>query len=65
MSANVPKDSPEKDKRHLLETKDTLGKGKGIFAKKNIPCGTLVLSEKPLLQAAIDPVSGAAAIGAA
>jgi hypothetical protein len=39
------------DNRHLIEIKDCLGKGKGIFAKENIPAATLVLSENSLLEA--------------
>jgi len=41
----------EHDNRHLFEIKDTLSKGKGVFAVQHIPRGTLILSETPLLQA--------------
>lgn len=37
------------DNRHLIEVKEPPGKGKGIFARDNIPAGTLLLHETPLL----------------
>lgn len=43
-----PQDSSN-DKRHLIEVRTSLGKGRGIFAKEDIPYETTILAEKPLL----------------
>jgi hypothetical protein len=38
------------DFRHLVEIQEFTGKGKVIFAKANIPCGTRILVESPFLR---------------
>lgn len=45
-SAHTPLDA-----RHLIEVRETPGKGLGIFAKEKIPRGTRVVAEFPLLKA--------------
>jgi hypothetical protein len=42
------------DARHLIETRDSPGKGLGIFAKANIPRGTGILAESYLLKVKCD-----------
>lgn len=43
--------TPCGDARHLIEIRDSPGKGRGIFAKANIPRGTRILAESALLKA--------------
>lgn len=38
------------DARHLIEQKESQGKGLGIFAVQNIPCGTRIIAEAGLLR---------------
>ncbi|KAI7970079.1 hypothetical protein EIK77_001469 [Talaromyces pinophilus] len=38
------------DSRHLIEVRDSPGKGLGIFAKANIPRGTRILAESSLIK---------------
>ncbi|KAF2686179.1 TPR domain protein [Lentithecium fluviatile CBS 122367] len=39
------------DARHLIEVRETLGKGLGIFSREKIPRGTRIVAESPLLKA--------------
>jgi hypothetical protein len=45
------------DARHLIEVRASSGKGQGIFAKTDIPRGTRVIAEPPLLKID-DPKNG-------
>lgn len=46
------------DGRHLIEVRETPGKGLGIFARTHIPRGTRIIAEKPLLRATIVSTHG-------
>lgn len=45
------------DADHLIEFKESLQKGGGVFAKANIPRGTRIISEQALLEFDLETVT--------
>jgi hypothetical protein len=66
LAAKLSQEDPKAEaNRTLMEVKDIPGKGKGLFAIEDIPCGTLVLTETPLIAININTADGLTAVSSA